>query len=591
MNATAATKPVSNFALYKRLLGYIGPERPAFLLAFLGFVMFSAANVWFTSLVGQIIDFIPQSANMSEASRLMIPLTLVGIVLLRGIGGLLGSYCTALLAFRIIHRLRTQILQRFLRLPLPFFERSNSGHLISSVTFNVSQISAAVSDALAVLLREGLTIIGLVLWLLYLNWQLTLVFIAVTPFISLVVMYASTRFRKHSKRIQHSMGDVTQILNESIKGLKVIRTFGAEAQVDNRFVEVSQRNTRQNLKLALTAAVSAPIIQTLVATALALLIWLALAPDALGDISSGDFVQFITAAGMMLKPVRQTSKTNADIQKGLAAASSIFVLIDADAEQDVGTLEVDRAKGRVEFCQVHFGYPGASEPVLRGIDLVCEPGQTVAIVGHSGSGKSTLVNLLPRFYEPDSGDILLDGISIRDYRLHNLRSQIALVSQQVVLFNGTIRDNVAYGELAGVSDDALQQALDHAHASEFIRELPEGLDTLVGDDGLLLSGGQRQRLAIARALLKNAPILILDEATSALDSASERYIREALQLLMQGRTTLVIAHRLSTIENADRIVVMDKGRIVENGTHQQLLAYGGIYATLHKLQFAEVVSE
>lgn len=591
MSETAASTPVSNIALYRRLLSYIGPERPAFLLAILGFAMFSAANVWFTKLVGQIIDFIPRSASMSDTARLMIPLTLIGIVVLRGIGGLLGSYCMSLLAFRIIHRLRTQILNRFLQLPLPFFERNNSGHLISSVTFNVAQISAAVSDALAVLLREGLTIVGLVMWLLYLNWQLTLSFVAVTPFISLVVVYASSRFRKHSKRIQLSMGDVTQILNESIKGLKVIRTFGAESQVNQRFTDVSQRNTKQNLKLALTAAVSAPIIQTLVATALALLIWLALAPDTLGDISSGDFVQFITAAGMMLKPVRQTSKTNADIQKGLAAAASIFELIDADAEVDTGTQQIDRVKGRVEFCQVHFTYQGNNEPVLHGIDLVCEPGQTVAIVGHSGSGKSTLVNLLPRFYEPVAGDILLDGIPIREYQLHNLRSQIALVSQQVVLFNGTIRDNVAYGELADTTEDALHQALSHAHAMEFISELPDGLDTMVGDDGLLLSGGQRQRLSIARALLKNAPILIFDEATSALDSASERHIREALQYLMQGRTTLVIAHRLSTIESADRIVVMDKGRIAESGSHQQLLAHGGIYATLHKLQFAEVVSE
>ncbi len=581
----------SNFTLYRRLLAYIGPERPAFLLAILGFVLFGVANASFSDLVGQIITSIQAGINMAPHERLRIPLTLLLVIVVRGVGGFIGTYCMALLAFRIIHRLRTQILQRFLQLPINFYDRNNSGHLISTVTFNVSQISAAVSDALAVLLREGITIVALVLYLLYLNWQLTLAFVAVTPLISLVVVYASTRFRKHSKRIQTSMGDVTQILNETLKGLKVIRTFGAEAQVSNRFVEVSQRNTRQNLKLSLIAAISAPIVQTLVGAALAFLMWFALSPAALGAMAPQDIVSFITAAGMLLKPVRQTSKMNADIQKGLAAAASIFELIDEQPEQDSGTGVVQRVQGKVEYRDVSFAYQSNGEPVLQHINLVCKPGQTVAIVGHSGSGKTTLVNLLPRFYELSSGDILLDGQPLREFKLVNLRQQIALVSQQVVLFNGTIRDNVAYGELGGTSEATLIEALEHAHAMEFIRELPSGLDTLVGDDGLLLSGGQRQRLSIARALLKNAPILILDEATSALDSKSERHIQDALQFLMKGRTTLVIAHRLSTIEGADYIVVMDKGCIVESGTHQSLLALNGTYAALHRMQFAEVVSE
>jgi subfamily B ATP-binding cassette protein MsbA len=371
----------------------------------------------------------------------------------------------------------------------------------------------------------------------------------------------------------------------------VIRTFGAEAQVSNRFVEVSQRNTRQNLKLSLIAAISAPIVQTLVGAAMAFLMWFALSPAALGAMAPEDIVSFITAAGMLLKPVRQTSKMNADIQKGLAAAASIFELIDEQPEQDSGTGVVQRVQGKVEYRDVSFAYQSNSEPVLQHINLVCKPGQTVAIVGHSGSGKTTLVNLLPRFYELSSGDILLDGQPLREFKLANLRQQIALVSQQVVLFNGTIRDNVAYGELGGTSEATLIEALEHAHAMEFIHELPDGLDTLVGDDGLLLSGGQRQRLSIARALLKNAPILILDEATSALDSKSERHIQDALQFLMKGRTTLVIAHRLSTIEGADCIVVMDKGCIVESGTHQSLLGLNGTYAALHRMQFAEVVSE
>ncbi|HTR01144.1 MAG TPA: lipid A export permease/ATP-binding protein MsbA [Candidatus Acidoferrum sp.] len=589
MSAAGAT--TSNLALYRRLLRYMGPQWPAFVLAIFGFIVYSAANSGFGALVTYILDSVQSSATLTDMQRLSLPGLVILVVLVRGIGGLIGSYFMAQMAFRIVHRLRTEVLQRLLRLPLPFYDRHNSGHLISSVTFNVAQISGAVSDALVVSIREGLNIVGLMSWLLWLNWRLTLTFIVVTPLISAVVFFAARHLRRYSRRIQSSMGDVTQILNETLKGLKVIRTFGAERQQGQRFTDASQLNTQQNLKLALTAAISAPIIQTLVGCSFAFLLWLALAPQYQSGITPEQFVGFLITAGMLFKPVQQTSKVNADIQKGLAAAASIFALIDEPGEKDTGNYSVERVQGAVEYHHVNFHYQSSNEPVLHNLSLTIEPGQTVAIVGHSGSGKTTLVNLLPRFYDIHSGDILLDGRSLREYGLGNLRHQIALVSQQVVLFNGTVRDNVAYGELAGTPEAQIITALEHAHAMEFIRELPQGLDTVVGDDGLLLSGGQRQRLAIARALLKNAPILILDEATSALDSASERHIQDALQYLMKGRTTLVIAHRLSTIEGADRIVVMDKGRIVESGTHQQLLAMGGTYASLHRLQFAEVVSE
>lgn len=580
-----------SISLYTRLLAYIKPLSHLLIFSIIGFSVFSLANVLFSKLIGYLIDTINLGSEITSQERLGIPLALILIVAGRGLGGFLGTYSMASLAFKIIHRLRCEIVERFLRLPVTYYDKNSAGHLISTVTFNVSQISAAVSDALAVMLREGLTIIGLVIWLLYLNWKLTLIFVAVTPFISAVVYYASTKFRKHSKRIQGSMGDVTQILSETLKGLKVIRIFGAEKQIGDRFTNTSALNTKQNLKLAITAAISAPVVQILVGAALALLLWIAMSPEALANTTSGDFVMYITAAGMLLKPVRQTSKINADIQKGLAAAATIFELLDTRAEHDLGTVQVDRVVGKVEFKDLTFAYQDEAAPVLKEINLSCQPGQTIAIVGHSGSGKSTLVNLLPRFYELGMGQILIDDVPHTDYQLQSLRHQIALVSQQVVLFNGTIRENIAYGELADINEDALLQALKNANALEFVDELPLGVDTMVGDDGLLLSGGQRQRLAIARALLKNAPILILDEATSALDSVSERYIQSALELLMQGRTTFVIAHRLSTIENADRIVVLDKGRIVESGSHAELLALGGAYTRLHRMQFTDVVEE
>ncbi|MDT8397275.1 MAG: lipid A export permease/ATP-binding protein MsbA [Pseudomonadales bacterium] len=584
---TAAKPGVLNgLGLYRRLLAYLKPLRLVFVISILGFVVFGGSNALFAELLRRLIDMIEIGNTITAAERLQIPIDLIGIMLIRGLGGFVGSYSMAYVANHVVHHLRSQIVGRFMQLPLPFYDRNASGHLISSVIYNVAQVSAAVSESLTVIFREGFTVIGLVLYLFYLNWKLSLVFLAATPVISLVVLLASKKFRKHSTRMQLSMGDVTHILSEAIKGLKVIRSFGAEAQITKKFEEASYRNLKQNLKMSATKELSTPLVQLVVSAALALLIWFAMAPEALAQITAGQFVAFITAAGMLLKPIRQLSNVNSEVQKGLAAAASIFRLIDEAPEIDKGSVEIPRVAGEVEFRQVAFAYGNGNEQskILHNINFTCRAGETIAIVGKSGSGKSTLVNLIPRFYDLLAGEILIDGIPNTAYTLANLRSHIALVSQQVILFSGTIRDNIAYGALADASDEQVLEALSNANAMEFISQLPEGIHTKVGDDGTLLSGGQRQRLAIARALLKNAPILIFDEATSALDTVSEHYIQNALEKLMVDRSTFVIAHRLSTIQKAQQILVMNEGRIVEAGTHLELLQLGQYYARLHRMQ-------
>ncbi|WP_297793675.1 lipid A export permease/ATP-binding protein MsbA [uncultured Marinobacter sp.] len=574
----------SNWATYKRLLAYVKPFWLAFSLAVLGNVIYAAASTGMAAAMEYVIEAIE---NPTDQNRILLTLLIVGVFAFRGLGTFLSQYFISYVGRQVINALRTQVFDRLMTLPSRYFDDNASGRLVSKLTFNVEQVAEATTNAVTITLREGLTIVGLLGFMLYTNWKLTIVFLAVGPIIGFVVSYASKRFRRISQRIQGSMGDITHVASESISGYRVVRTFGGEDYERERFREVSEKNLKQSLKMASTQAISVPVIQVLVAVAIAALVWTMLSPGIRGEMSTGELIAFITAATTMAKPIRQVTSVHAKIQKGVAAALDVFGTIDEEPEHDDGTFSPTRVNGDIEFDDVSFRYRDQLDDVLTGISLDIPAGQSVALVGRSGSGKSTLVSLLPRFYEYTGGDIRIDGHSLKEFSLQALRAQIALVTQNVVLFNDTIAANIGYGALRHCSREEIREAAAKAHALEFIDRMPEGLDTMIGDNGVMLSGGQRQRLAIARALLKDAPILILDEATSALDTESERHIQEALETVMQGRTTLVIAHRLSTIEKADRILVMDGGQIVESGRHDELLATGGAYAQLHQMQFSE----
>ncbi|KAA1175209.1 lipid A export permease/ATP-binding protein MsbA [Marinobacter salinexigens] len=576
--------PDSSWGTYKRLLAYVKPFWLAFALAVVGNVIYAGASTGMAAAMEYVIAAIE---NPTEDNRLLLTVVIVGVFALRGVGTFMSQYFINYVGRQVINALRNDVFDRLLTLPSRYFDDNAAGRLVSKLTFNVEQVAEATTNAVTISLREGLTIVGLLSFMLYTNWKLTLIFLAVGPIIGAVVSYASKRFRRISKRIQGSMGDITHVASESISGYRVVRTFGGEDYEQQRFREVNERNLKQSLKMASTQAISVPVIQVLVAIAIAALVWTMLAPEIRGGMTTGQLVAFITAATTMAKPIRQVTSVHAKIQKGVAAAYDVFETIDEQPEQDPGTYSPQRVEGTIQFKDVAFRYRDQLDNVLEGISVEIPAGQSVALVGRSGSGKSSMVSLLPRFYEFTGGDILIDDHSLREYSLKALRSQIALVTQNVVLFNDTIAANIAYGALRDCGREEIREAAAKAHALEFIDRMPDGLDTMIGDNGVMLSGGQRQRLAIARALLKNAPILILDEATSALDTESERHIQEALETVMKGRTTLVIAHRLSTIETADRILVMDNGRIIETGRHDELLSAGGAYAQLHQMQFSD----
>lgn len=568
--------------LYLRLLRYVRPYWRIFVLSIVGTVVLAATEPAMPALLKPMLDgsFVEKDQDMIR----LIPLVLIGLFAIRGIAGYVSTVAITWVANRLVMDLREEMFQKLISLPTHYYDDHSRGNLISKVTYDVTQVTSAATNTLIVLIKDSLTIIGLLAWMFYINWQLSMVAFLVVPFIAFIVRKISGRLRHLNRSLQQSMGDMTHVLDEAVNGHKVIKLFGGQEYEKKRFYTVSNWLRRYYMKLAMASAANVPIVQLIAAVALAIIVYIAALQSAAGQITVGGFVSFFGAMAMLFSPLKKLTSINEHLQRGLAAAESVFKLIDEPPEQDTGSQPLTRAQGKIEFRTVTLRYPSSEKPALDQLTFTVQPGETLALVGPSGSGKSSIANLIPRFYSATSGQILIDDMPIETLKLDDLRSNISFVSQDVILFNDTVAANIAYGTLAGTDEEKIIAAANAAYALEFIQAMPQGLATVIGENGLRLSGGQRQRLAIARALLKNAPILILDEATSALDAQSEHYIKAALDNLKKGRTTIIIAHRLSTVENANRIIVLDKGHIVETGTHQQLLADNGLYAKLYRSQ-------
>ena len=571
-----------DFKVYLRLLGYLKPFWGVAIVVFIGFAISAATEVSIAKLLEKIITAIQ---NRDQGFTSIFPFLVILLMFFRGVGSFIGGYFTAVISRNLVFNIRQEVFAKLLRLPSQYYLDNTSGHITAKIMYNVEQLTAASSESLKTIVQQGLITIGLLGYLLYSNWRLTLIILIFAPLMGFLVRQASKRMRKLSLQVQDTMGDVNHVVQETVNGNLVVKGFGGQEYEQTRFKDHSLENLKRGLKMVVVQQLNSPVVQFIMSIAMGLIIWIALRPEILRDTSAGEFVAYITAAGMLSKPIKALTDVNEKLQRGMAAAHSVFELLDLPEEKNTGTL-APALKGNIQFQNVNLIYSDGHQ-AIHDFNLNVKAGETVALVGRSGAGKTSLVNLLVRFQEASSGHIYLDQHDIQALDMNTLRTQIAMVNQQVVLFNRTVRENIAYGQLEGASDEDIIAAAKAAYAHDFIMALPQGYDTPLGAQGLNLSGGQRQRIAISRAILKNAPILILDEATSALDNESEYYIQRAFDAAMQDRTTIVIAHRLSTIENADLIVVMDKGTIVEKGTHAELIAKHGAYYQLHQRNFEE----
>ena len=575
-----------SWTVFKRLLGYVRDRKLGLVGGIIGMLGYAAVDTTFVYSIKPLID---QGLNGNDSSVLKwMPFFVLGIVALRGCAAFLSNYCMAWVGNHVVMRLQQQVFSHLMAMPMSFFDRQNTGNLLSKVTYDAGQVSSAASSTLVSLVREGATVIGLLGLMFWHSWQLSVIFLVVGPLVGILISIISRRFRKISRHIQQAVGDITTSTEQMLKGHKEVLMFGGQEVEDKRFYQVSNWMRQQTMKMVAADAIGSPIVQMVASVALAVFLYVATIDSVKATLTAGTFTVMVTSMMMLLKPLKSLTDVNNQFQRGITACQSLFGLLDSTPEQDTGTRTLERARGEIEFRNVTFTYPTKDTPALHNISFKVEAGKSVALVGRSGSGKSTIASLLTRFYDIEEGEILLDGVNIREYRLSELRKQYALVSQHVHLFNDSVANNIAYAAEEKYSRDEIKQAARIAHADDFVSKMPEGYDTVIGENGASLSGGQRQRIAIARALLRDSPVLLLDEATSALDTESERHIQAAIDELCKARTSLVIAHRLSTIEKADEILVIDEGHIVERGNHDALMAQQGTYAQLRAIQFGNV---